>query len=134
MRSVEAQTGGTVSYMPLLLDPDHAQAVFVSPQADGEPLGYDEVFADPYSGAIRARVRYGHLRDGAINLMPFLISFHYTLAAGPAGRLLLGVAALIWCLVCGLGFWLSLPPRTSAAGWRDGLRRWWPAWGLRMRQ
>jgi len=134
MRRVEAQTGGTVRYMPLVLDPDHAQAVFVSPRPDGAALGYGEVFADPYTGAIRARVRYGDLRDGPINLMPFLLNFHYTLAAGPTGRLLLGAAALIWCGVCVLGFWLSLPQRRSGVNWRTVLRRWWPAWGLRTRQ
>ena len=134
MRRVEAQTGGMVRYMPLVLDPDQAQAVFVSPRPDGEPLGYSEVFADPYTGAIRARVRYGDLRDGAINLMPFLISFHYSLAAGPTGRLVLGAAALIWCGVCVLGFFLSLPRRRAGAGLRDGLRRWWPAWRVRAGQ
>ena len=134
MRRVEAQTGGKVRYMPLALDPDRAQAVFVSARPDGEPLGYSEVFANPYTGAIRARVRYGDLRDGAINLMPFLISFHYSLAAGATGRLVLGAAALIWCGVCVLGFFLSLPRRRPDAGLRDGLRRWWPTWGLRTRQ
>jgi len=134
IRRVEAQTGGVVSYVPLALDPDHVQAVFVSQRPDGAPLGYDEIFADPYNGAIRARVRYGDLRDGAVNLMPFLINFHYTLAAGPAGRLLLGIAALIWCGVCLLGFWLSLPQGRPGTGWRAMLRRWRPAWGLRTRQ
>lgn len=132
MHRVEAQTGGIVRYMPLVLNPDHAQAVFVSNRPDAEPLGYGEVFADPYTGEIKKRVRYGDLRDGAVNLMPFLVSFHYSLAAGPWGRFILGVAALIWVFECLIGIWLSLP--RLGGSWFGMLRRWRPAWTIRTAQ
>jgi uncharacterized iron-regulated membrane protein len=132
-RRVEAQTGGVVSYISLNLSPDRTQSVFVSQREGGEALPYQQVFADPYTGALRAKVRYGDLRDGAINVMPFLISFHYSLAAGAWGRWIMGVAALIWCAMCVTGFVLSWPAGL-AGRLGDRLRRWWPAWRVRRGQ
>jgi uncharacterized iron-regulated membrane protein len=128
-RRVEAETGGFVSYIPLNLDRDRAQAIFVGQRPDGAPLAFDEVFADPYTGAIRARVRYADLRDGPVNWMPFLLSFHYSLAAGEWGRWLLGVAALVWMPLSLIGLVLSFPMRAN--GWRDALRRWTSAATIR---
>ncbi len=133
MRRVEAQTGGHVSYMSLDLDPHRTQSVFVSPRPGGPTLPYEQVFADPYTGELRAKVRYGDLRDGAVNIMPFLINFHYSLAAGAWGRWVLGVAALIWTVECVLGFLLSLP-RRNGGGSGQAFRRWWPAWRVRRGQ
>lgn len=134
MRRVEAQTGGRVTYMALDLDPARTQSVFVSPRPGGPALPYQQVFADPYSGDVRAKVRYGDLRDGAVNIMPFLINFHYSLAAGPWGRWLLGVAALIWAVTCVLGFVLSLPRRPPGGAWGAAFRRWLSAWRIRRGQ
>ena len=130
-RRIEAETGGAVSYIPLTLATDRTHAIFVSPQPDGSSLEYDEVFVDPFSGQIRARVTYGDLRDGPVNWMPFLVSFHYSLAAGEWGRLLLGVAALVWFLVALIGLALSLPKKIGIRGF---WRRWWPAWAVRRGQ
>ncbi len=132
-RRVEAQTGGVVSYIALNLDADRAQSVFVSPRPDGPVLPYEQVFADPYSGEIRAKVRYADLRDGPVNLMPFLVNFHYSLAAGAWGQWALGVAALIWALECLVGLLLSLP-RRGAGGLGGAIRRWLPAWTIRRDQ
>jgi uncharacterized iron-regulated membrane protein len=127
-RRVEAETGGVVSYIPLAPAADRAQAIFVSARPGGPPLGYDEVFVDPYSGQIRARVTYGDLRDGTVNWMPFLVRFHYSLAAGEWGRFLMGVAALLWFGVALIGIVLSLP---KGLGERGFWRRWRPAWAVR---
>ena len=132
MRLAEAYSGGTVGYIELVPKPDHAFSVFVSPDPGGAPADYDQVFIDPYTSKIRAAVRYGDLKDGAINLVPFLISFHYSLAAGLWGSWILGVAALIWCGLCVAGFFLTLP--RSNGGWRETFRRWRGAWGIRRRQ
>jgi uncharacterized iron-regulated membrane protein len=132
MRLVEAYSGGKVSYIPLRPSGDHAFAVFVGPGADGSPSTYDEVYVDPYTSKIRAAVRYGDLGDGAINLVPFLISFHYSLAAGDWGSRIMGLAALIWCGTCVAGFVLTLP--RGNGGWRGRLRRWLPAWAIRRGQ
>src|SRR5690606_24118314 len=66
-RRVEAETGGVVNYIPLSPATERAQAVFVSAHPGDPPLGYDEVFVDPYSGDIRAQVTYADLRDGPVN-------------------------------------------------------------------
>jgi uncharacterized iron-regulated membrane protein len=129
MRLVETFSGGIVSYIELVPKPDHAFSVFVSPGPDGSPADYDQVYVDPYTSKIRAAVRYGDLKDGAINLVPFLVTFHYSLAAGPWGSRLLGLAALIWCGVCVAGFFLTLTARNG--NWRGTFRRWRLAWSIR---
>jgi uncharacterized iron-regulated membrane protein len=130
-RRVEAETGGVVSYVPLTPASERTKAIFVSPQPGGPPLGYDEVFVDPYSGQIRARVTYGDLRDGAVNWMPFLVTFHYSLAAGEWGRFLFGIAALVWFLVALIGLALRQPKKIAGRGF---WRRWRPAWTVRRDQ
>src|SRR5690606_1649458 len=115
----------------LTLATDRTHAIFVSPRPGGPPLGYDEVFVDPYSGQIRARVTYGDLRDGAVNWMPFLVTFHYSLAAGEWGRFLFGMAALAWFLVVLIGIALSLPKKIVGRGF---WRRWRSAWTVRRDQ
>ncbi|MEJ2411156.1 MAG: PepSY-associated TM helix domain-containing protein [Novosphingobium sp.] len=134
MHRVEQQTGGRVSYMPLVLEPGLAQAVFVSRRPGGVPLGFREVIVDPYTGEIRARLRYADLRDGLVNIVPALVNFHYSLALGTWGRFLLGIAALIWAVECLVGIWLSLPNRRAGERLSQTLKRWRSAWGLRRRQ
>ena len=132
MHKVEQQTGGVVRFMPLQLDPHFAQAVFVGARPGGPSLGYEEVIADPYTGAIRQKTVYGRLSDGPVNLVPFLMELHYELAAGPTGYLLFGCAALIWVFVSLIGFYLTLPARSARAAARASwLQRWAPAWQMR---
>jgi uncharacterized iron-regulated membrane protein len=133
MKRVEAETGGVVRYMPLGLDGRYAQAVFIGRRPDGPKLDYSEVAADPYTGAIRKRLRYGDIRQGAVNLMPFVMGLHYSLAAGRWGNMAFGGAALIWCVECLLGLALTFPKRVardvhSVMTW---LQRWGPSWRVR---
>lgn len=133
MQRVEAQTGGVVRYMRLDPDGRYAQAVFLGPKPGGPKLGFGEVAADPYTGEIRKRIRYGDISQGAVNLMPFVMGLHYSLAAGSLGNTAFGIAALIWTLECLLGLTVTLPKRVardaaSVAGW---FRRWGPAWRVR---
>ena len=130
---VERETGGTISYIKLAPDADHTQSVFISPAADDPQAEFRQLFVDPYTGEIRARVRFADLRDGAINWMPFLVSVHYSLAAGQWGRLILGIAALIWVGVSLIGIVLSLPSRNGKTV-RETLKHWAPAWAIRHRQ
>lgn len=132
-REVEKQTGGTVSYIQLVPDTAHAQSIFVAPRPGGPPLDFEQVFVDPYTAEIRARVRFADLRDGAVNVMPFLISFHYSLAAGRWGQLVLGIAAFVWLLTSIAGLVLSLP-RKGAGGTSGFWQRWGPAWRIRHKQ
>lgn len=131
-RRVEAETGGVVSYIVLAPDPTRTQAIFVSERPEGPVLDYEEVFVDPFTGEIRAKVRYADLRDGAVNVMPFLVSFHYSLSAGEWGRLAMGLAALVWFIEALVGLGLSFPRKARNLG--QALRRWGPAWTVRREQ
>lgn len=121
-RRVEAETGGSVSYVPLSPAPDRAQAIYVSPRPGGPPVEREVVFANPYTGDITAQVRFADLRDGAVNVMPFILLFHYSLAAGEWGRRILGIAALLWAGVALAGLLLTLRRRGAASAPRV---RWW---------
>lgn len=130
VRMVEAETGGSVGYFQLVPDPDHAQSIFVRGDPGGPPLGFEQVFVDPYTGDIRAKVRFAELADGPINIVPFLVAVHYSLGAGEVGRLVLGWAALIWTVTSLIGIALSLP-RLGGGGVRQFVRRFRPAWSIR---
>lgn len=106
---VEQKTGGTVSYVQLVADPARAMSIFVSARSGQPTLPYQQVFVDPYTGSIRARVSFADLTDGRVNWIPFLIQFHYSLAAGQWGRLLLGIAALMWAGMSLVGLVLAMP-------------------------
>ena len=134
---VEAQTGGRVDYLTLDVPDTQVMRLFVEAAPGHPPLGYDTVWADPFTGQIRARFTYGGVRDGAVNIVPFLYRLHYGFVAGLWGMLAFGVAALVWTIDCFVGFGLTLPvhqrrpdaPRSVAVWWR----RWRPAWQIRRR-
>ena len=132
---VGRQTGALVSFVPLDIPRDHVVRVAVQARAGRPALGYDTIWADPYSGAVRLRFRYAVLADGAQNIVPFLYQVHYSLALGAWGIWAFGIAALIWTLDCFVGFYLTLPMRRKAplhprpaSHW---LARWRPAWTIR---
>lgn len=133
---VARQTGAQVAFVPLDIPPEHAVRVAVQARAGQPPLGYDTVWADPYTGQVRLRFRYAVLADGAQNIIPFLYQVHYSLALGAWGIWAFGIAALIWTLDCFVGFYLTLPMRRKAvpAGRPAGPSwwvRWKPAWVIR---
>ena len=133
---VARQTGAQVSFVPLDIPPDHAVRLAVQARAGQPPLGYDTVWADPYTGQVRLRFRYAVLADGAQNIVPFLYTVHYSLALGAWGIWAFGVAALIWTLDCFVGFYLTFPMRRKAASTvRSAGSSWWarwkPAWAIR---
>lgn len=128
-RKVESETGAQVSYIALSPRTDRALAVFVSP-APGQPApAFNEVFIDPNSGALTGAVNYGALSEHRVNLMPFVLSVHYTLAAGQTGRTVLGIAALLWLVMSLTGLILSLPAAANSV--QAFFRRWKPAWLVR---
>lgn len=133
---VERQTSGRVSFVPLNITGDHAVRVAVQARQGQPALGYDTVWADPYTGKVRLKFRYAVLADGAQNIIPFLYRVHYSLALGEWGIWAFGIAALIWTLDCFVGFYLTLPIRRRGVaaigparqGWWS---RWRPAWLIR---
>lgn len=72
------------------------------------------------------RGTWAALSEGMHQIMPFVFLVHYTLALGDIGRLMFGVAALVWTLDCFIGFYLTLPVSR-----RKFFHRWRKAWQFR---
>lgn len=102
--------------------------VMPSPQAAAGPAqpGFDEVFADPYSGELLGRRLWGAPVFDAPHLMPMLYKLHRTLYLPDKwGVWLLGIVSLVWLLDSFVGLYLTLPKG------RPLLRKWWPAWQVK---
>lgn len=95
-------------------------------------LANDQVFVNPYTGALLGERKQGDITQGWRNLMPFVLRLHDSLALGDAGSVLMGVMALLWSLDSIVGALLTLPARRGEArpgrGW---LARWSLAWRVR---
>ncbi|AHC45632.1 MULTISPECIES: PepSY-associated TM helix domain-containing protein [Pseudomonadota] len=109
----------------------------VRPWPDGMPpdLAFDSILLDPWTGEELGRRTWGDIRQGRVNLLPFIYRLHYELAVGQPGLMLLGLVALGWTLDCFIGLLLTLPmpaPRTSPHKHAKGFwSRWAPAWQIR---
>jgi uncharacterized iron-regulated membrane protein len=132
---------GLITQMPLRADPDRSlrfniqrlepQTGMTVPYAES----WDEIFVNPYDGSVTGRRRWGDIGQGAINLLPFVHHLHDSLTMDDWGRLTLGIAAMIWTLDCFVGFYLTLPVRsTPRHNGRRWLHRWRSSWKLRWRQ
>ena len=121
-----------VSYAPLSAPPGHSM-VFYLRQAGEAPLASDEVFVDPYTGAILGQRRWGDIGQGIINLLPFIERLHYALALGDTGLLVFGLVAIVWTIDCFIGAALTFPVRLTkrSPGSKPWLLRWRPSWMLR---
>lgn len=113
-----------------------APAFFSIEARPGGPAPHDdEIALDPATGRIVGMRRHGDLRQGVVNLLPFIYDLHDTLALGDTGALILGIAALLWTIDCFVGAYLTFPARAArsrpAPAW---LRRWAPAWAIRRRR
>jgi uncharacterized iron-regulated membrane protein len=103
--------------MPLRVAPGEAALLTVQPRNDpatGQPfaLGYDEVFADPASGAMIGTRLWGACCFERKHLMPFLFTLHNTLyLPGRWGAWLMGTVALVWLLDCFVAIGLTFPRR-----------------------
>lgn len=121
-----------------------ARSFYLEARPGGTPPVNDELFVDPYTGAILGERKWGDITQGWTNLMPFVYRLHYQLALGTVGSYVFGIVALLWTLDCFVGAWLTMPARRRTAGSagaaggtaRSGpswWRRWAPAWQLRTR-
>lgn len=121
-----------------------ATLAVVSPRTPGYELGFNQVFLDPYTGAVLDRRQFGALTDSWRNILSFVYQLHTSLALGTFGMWVLGICALIWTIDCFVGFYLSLPQRVkrskhTAANKVDlktgSMLNWWqrrlPAWKIR---
>ncbi len=102
--------------------------------------GYNQVFLDPATGAEQGRRNWGAVwpvtRE---NLVSFLYVLHYSLhipemwGINRWGVWLMGIVAVLWTIDCFVGFYLTLPSRTKAAGagGKSFAQRWRPAWRIK---
>jgi uncharacterized iron-regulated membrane protein len=144
-----AHPGAYINYAPLAPGPGRTLVYYLSrtDPKTGETgawsRDWDEVFVNPYTGAIQGTRQWGDITQGSINLMPFIYRLHYSLALGDWGLLAFGIAALVWTADCFLGFYLTLPvrvrrgagsvPAGRISGPRLWRRRWAPSWSVRWR-
>ena len=130
--AAERETGFAVNGVDWTRTPDQPAFVYLEARPGGPAPHDDEAALDPATGRLLATRRHGDLRQGTVNLMPFLYDLHDSLALGETGRLILGLAALLWTIDCFVGAYLTFPARARVA--RDApawLRRWAPAWAVR---
>ena len=134
--------GGTIDYLPL-----HAvrgRTVVLDIERVDPATGarsrwsrdWDELFVDPYTGRIVGYRLWGDIRQGTVNLVPFVYRIHQSLALDGTGLLFLGIVALVWAVDCFIGFYLTLPMRQArrispARPQKNWQARWRAAWGVR---
>lgn len=127
-----AAPGFAVNGVDFTRRPDEPARFSVESRPGGPAPREDEIALDPSSGALLGARHRGDLREGAVNLMPFLYDLHDSLALGDGGVLVLGIVALVWTLDCFVGLWLTFPararPHRAAGAWAS---RWARAWRVR---
>jgi uncharacterized iron-regulated membrane protein len=124
----DAEPRAQVGYFPVN---DRQAVIRVLPRdnpATGRPyaLDFDHVILDPVTGRELAKLRYGDLSQGLINVIPFIDEVHQNLALGPPGTILFGVVAVLWTLDCILAVYLTLPVATGVL-----LAHWGKAWSIK---
>lgn len=126
-----------VAQVPLAIPEGRSLAfrLYALPDATGatRELADDQVFVDPYTGAVSGARKWGDITQGTKNLMPFVYRLHYSLALGVVGSYALGIVALLWTLDCFAGAYLTFPAhqRRPTKATRRWHARWWPAWKVR---
>lgn len=135
-RVMARHQGGVIEHLPLRLEP--GRSVILRVERIDRRTGniapwssdWDELFVDPYSGKTIGHRQWGDIRQGMVNIMPFLYRVHYSFALGSWGLFAFGVAALVWTLDCFVGFYLTLPVRQKIGS--EHVRRhatqWWSRW------
>jgi uncharacterized iron-regulated membrane protein len=120
-----AAPGFAVNGVDFTRKADEPARFFVEAKPGGPAPANDEIALDPSTGRLLGARRDGDLRQGVVNLMPFIYSLHDSLALGDGGALVLGFVALAWTIDCFIGAWLTLPVRARG---RRPLRRWLSRW------
>ena len=90
------------------------------------PLQPRVFYLDPADGRILGELEWGACCFSRENLVPFLLTFHYSLSLpGNWGIWLMGIVAMLWTLDCLVSLWLTLPRGRSF--WR----KWGKAWTIK---
>ncbi len=132
--AVARQVGPQVQVLGVSLNNQPGETVRLRVRATpGEPtLAYDEVYANPHTGAIQGTRDGRALHWGREYIMPILFELHCSLALpGQWGTVILGVVSLLWTIDCFIGLWVTLPKKGRLAGSLAWWRAWKTSWTLK---
>ena len=116
---IEAQVpDAEVVFMPLDRQAGRPVRTYVQAREGAPPLAFDEVAADPATGAIVGKRLWGKASLAPEDIVSFIYRMHLSLALGDVGTWIMGVAAVIWLLDNFVALALTLPRRWP----------WWPRW------
>jgi len=118
IEKVQADTGGTVSFLRLNGLDDRASQVFLAPRA-GERRGTRQ-YLDPYTGELLGQPR-------GQTFFQFVLDVHRRLTVGNAGRQITGASTLALLFFCVSGLYLRWPRQTL--NWRAWLTFDWAKTG-----
>jgi uncharacterized iron-regulated membrane protein len=102
----------------------------IDPKSGGKhDIGYDEVFADPYTGERLGTRQWGSFSFERKDWFTQLYFLHYSLVLPEElGEGFMGVVALFWAFDCVIALALTLPRRGGKNSPRGYWQRWLPAW------
>lgn len=118
-------TGTLSAYAEGAIDPANGKA---------KDIAYDQLFANPYTGAIVGKRFWGDLPFERKDVFTFIYFLHYSLVLPEfLGEVFMGIVALVWAFDCVIGLLLTFPRRSGdarrAAGfWRGWGRAWRVQW------
>jgi uncharacterized iron-regulated membrane protein len=96
---------------------DEALGVYVGPKG-GADLEADQIFVNPYTGAILGQRSTSRIVLTREHLDPLIDRLHYSLLMNAWGLWLMGIVAGIWLLTTPIGLALAWPgARRRIAGW-----------------
>lgn len=115
-----------VAFIDVNIKPGRSAALFVEPRGDVTGVDYNQVFADPSTGAVLGHRNHGGCCFDRRAIIPFLYNLHRRLTMpGHWGEWLLGGVAILWLLDCFVALALASPRKVFS------LRRWSAALGVR---
>jgi uncharacterized iron-regulated membrane protein len=115
-----------VAFVEVNIKPGRSAALLVEPRAGVAGVDYNQVFANPSSGEVLGRRRYGSCCFERRAIIPFLYNLHRRLSMPRHwGEGLLGGGAILWLLDCVVALALASPRQVFS------LHRWKAALGVR---
>lgn len=94
----------------------------VVPRDASQTIGFDQIFANPATGAVLGQRLWGGCCFAQPQIIPFLYELHYTLhLPGMIGAYLMGGVALLWLFDCFVGLALAWPRGDQQRGWKRSL-------------
>jgi uncharacterized iron-regulated membrane protein len=128
-----------VYYLHFPQAPNESFSAYVEGRIDaatGEAadIGYNEVFANPYSGERIGERLWGHFSFNREDLISQIYFLHYSLVLPEKlGEGFMGWVALLWAVDCFVGLYLTLPllRRTQHERSEGFFKRWSKSWQIK---